>query len=182
MKDALRKLLGAKPEEQLEQNDKPKEALTVAVDVMGLEQMNELSTQLAELAGTVEQLNSVVAEKDSLIATLNGKLESLSAFAAEAEAKAEALRVEAQEKAVAIRKEMLANVIGSANPGFNSTFEAIASLDDAAFETVVGGFAASFAKEAESVMFKEIGVSGEAEATSVENATMAVLRKTYPKK
>lgn len=171
MLEALRKkLAGSNQQEQLEEGQTLKSQKGFAIDVVSLEQMNELSTQLAELAGTVEELNSVIATKDALLAELNGKLEQLSGYAAEAEARAEAIAAEAKAKEEAERKQMLADVIGADNPGFDSTYSAIASLDAASFSVVVEGFKASFAKEAESPMFNEVGVAGEADVKEESSA------------
>jgi chromosome segregation ATPase len=176
--DALKKkLLGDTTQEK--QLEEVQEAVVEASEAP-LAQMNELSSQLAELAGTVETLNSVIAEKDALLAELNGKIAELSVFADEAQARAEAVAAEAKAKEVESRKEMLAAVIGADNPGFDTTFAAIGALDDAAFSVVVEGFRASFAKEADSIMFKELGVSGEAEKLSSE--TGLNIKKFLPKK
>lgn len=157
MLDALKKAFkGDAPEEKLE------EAI-INVEAASLEVSTSLSTQLQEVLGQVEQLNSVIAEKDALLATMASKLEELSSYAAEAEAKAAEVVAQAKAKELADKRAKLADVIGADNAGLDTTFAAISGLDTESFNTVVSGFAASFAKEAESVMFKEIGVAGEAE-------------------
>jgi hypothetical protein len=176
MLDALKKkLMGDKPTESLEE---VQEAVVEAISTEATSP--DLSAQLADALSVVESLNAVIAEKESLLAELAGKVEQLSQFAEAAEAQAKALREEAEAKAVAAKQEMLADVIGKDNPGFATTFEAIKGLDEAAFSVVVAGFKASFAKEAESVMFKEVGVGGEAEVVE-EDATMSILKKQYSK-
>ena len=169
---ALQKVLGGKQDEQLEEAvEQPVEAVTPTVE-------QSLAQDLQGALAQVESLNAALLAKDTLVAELNSKLEQLSEFAAQAEAAAEALRVEAEQKALAEKREKLANVIGAENPGFEATFAAISGLDAEAFQTVVSGFAASFAKEAESVMFKQMGVSGEAEKKAdTESAEMKILRK-----
>jgi len=158
--DALKKVLkGNAPDEKLEENA-PEAVLESATP---LELTNELSTQLTELAGVVESLNSVIAQKDALLAEMNGKLEALSAYAADAEAKAAEVVAQAKAKELTDKREMLANVIGADNANLDATFAAISGLDGESYALVVSGFAASYAKEAESVSFQEIGVSGEAE-------------------
>ena len=155
---ALQKVLGGKQDEQLEG---AVDQSVEAADATTVEQ--SLAQDLQGALAQVESLNAALLAKDTLVAELNSKLEQLSEFAAQAEAAAEALRVEAEQKALAEKREKLANVIGAENPGFEATFAAISGLDAEAFQTVVSGFAASFAKEAESVMFTQIGVSGSAE-------------------
>lgn len=163
MLDALKKALkGASASEAVEA---PVEAV-VQEGIMELAEMQPLQEQLAELASQVEQLTSVVAEKDALLASLNSKLEGYADLAAKAEAEAVALQEQAKLKELNERREMLADVIGKDNPGFETTFTAIGELPRESFDVVVSGFKASFAKEAESVMFKEVGVSGDAEVPS----------------
>lgn len=164
MLDALKKkLLGEAPETVAEQAEAVVEAATQNIE-------HSLATDLQGALAQVEQLNAALLAKDSLLAELNSKLEALSEFAAQAEAAAEALRVDAVNKALEVKREKLANVIGSQNPGFDATFAAISNLDDASFDVVVGGFAASFAKEAESELFNEVGVSGEAEVKAEDTS------------
>jgi DNA repair exonuclease SbcCD ATPase subunit len=138
----------------------------VQEELLELAAMQPLQEQLAELVSQVEQLNSVVAEKDALLASLNSKLEGYADLAAKAEAEAAALQEQAKLKELNERREMLADVIGKDNPGFETTFTAIGELPRESFDVVVSGFKASFAKEAESAMFKEVGVSGDAEVPS----------------
>lgn len=169
----LKKVFSGKQDEQLEE---VVDQVVEAADATTVEQ--SLAQDLQGALAQVESLNAALLAKDSLVAELNSKLEQLSEFAAQAEAAAEALRVEAETKALADKREKLANVIGADNPGFDATFSAISSLNAEAFDTVVSGFAASFAKEAESKMFTQIGVSGEAEKKAdAESAEMKIIRK-----
>ena len=164
MLDALKKkLLGEAPETVAEQAEVVVEAATQNIE-------QSLATDLQGALAQVEQLNATLQERESVIVALNSKLEALSEFAAQAEAAAEAIRVTAENKALEVKREKLANVIGSQNPGFDATFAAISNLDDASFDVVVGGFAASFAKEAESELFNEVGVSGEAEVKAEDTS------------
>jgi len=165
-----KKLMGDKPDEALE-----------AVD--GFTAATEMSVQLQEAVSQLEQLNSVIAQKDALLAEMNGKLEQLSSYAAEAEAKAAEVVAQAKAKELVDKRTMLADVIGADNAGLDATFAAISGLEMSAFSTVVSGFAASFAKEAESEMFTEIGVPGEAEASTdaSESREMAILKQKYNK-
>ena len=158
----LKKVFSGNQDEQLE------EAVEQTVEAATPNIEQSLATDLQEALAQVESLNAALLAKDTLVAELNSKLEQLSVFAEQAEAAATALRVEAENKALAEKREKLANVIGADNPGFESTFAAISGLNAEAFETVVSGFAASFAKEAESPMFSQIGVSGNAEPAATD--------------
>ena len=112
-----KKLLGDKPDEQLA--EVAEEVVTEAV-TQNVEQ--SLATDLQSALSQVEELNAALQAKDSLLAELNSKLEALSEFAAKAEAHAEALRVEAEQKALAEKREKLANVIGADNPKLDAVF------------------------------------------------------------
>lgn len=176
MLDALKKkLLGDKPDEQLA--EVAEEVVTEAV-TQNVEQ--SLATDLQSALSQVEELNAALQAKDSLLAELNSKLEALSEFAAKAEAHAEALRVEAEQKALAEKREKLANVIGADNPKLDAVFAPLAALEASAFDVVISAMAASFEAEASSEMFKEVGVSGEAEvkpAAQNESAEMRIIKQ-----
>lgn len=181
MLDALKKALkGVSATEVVEA---PVEAAVQEVqeELLELAAMQPLQEQLAELVSQVEQLNSVVSEKDALLASLNSKLEGYADLAAKAEAEAAALQEQAKLKELNERREMLADVIGKDNPGFETTFTAIGELPRESFDVVVSGFKASFAKEAESAMFKEVGVSGDADKAPEENLTMKIIKQSLKK-
>ena len=80
------------------------------------------------------------------------------------------------------RKDALAEVMGKDSPELDAEFEIVKSLDQAVFDLIIKSKKSAIEALEKGAMFQEIGVSGEAESTPVENATMAVLRKTYPKK
>lgn len=179
MLKALQKALsGSKPEEQLT------EAVEVVVEASTQSVEQSLAVQLQEAIGVVEQLNAVIAEKDISLAELLAKVESLSAYAEKAEAEAKALAEQAKMKEVESRKEKLASVIGSENPGFDATFAAVSSLDEANFNVVVDAMAAARKAEADSEMFKQVGVSGEAETKPDDGVSleMRILQQKYHSK
>lgn len=164
MLDALKKkLLGEAPETVAEQTEAVVEAATQTIE-------QSLSTDLQTSLAQVEELNAALLAKDSLLAELNSKLEALSEFAAQAEAHAEALRVDAENKALAEKREKLANVIGAQNPKFDAVFAPLAGLEASAFDVVISAMAASFEAEAKSEMFTETGVSGEAEVKAEDTS------------
>lgn len=164
---ALQKVLGGSAQEEVLESDTQTVEQSLSAD---------LQTALAQ----VEELNAALLAKDSLLAELNSKLEALSEFAAQAEAHAEALRVEAENKALAEKREKLANVIGAQNPKFDAVFAPLAGLEASAFDVVISAMAASFEAEAKSEMFTETGVSGEAEAKPAaqeESAEMRIIKQ-----
>ena len=118
-----------------------------------------LETKEAELSASLDQIATMSAH----MADMKDQLESLQSFAqaqkdaAEA-AQAEAARI-AEEQAqakIAQRRASLSAVL--AEDKVEATFEALASLEDSAFELVVAQYAA--AKEALAESFKALGGEG----------------------
>ena len=176
MKDALKKLLAGKA--PVAQEQEPAGAVASSVE-------SALAGDLQAALSQVESLNQLLQERESVVAEMTAKLESLSAYAEQAEAAAEALRVEAENKALEVKREKLAAVIGAQNPGFEATFAAISGLEEAAFQTVVDGFAASFKAESKTEMFTEVGVSGEADQKANadgESPEMKIIKQKASKK
>lgn len=155
MLDALKKAFGDKPKEEMGQ-DAPQQEMQ---DMTTLNVMEQLNVALDEIVAKDELLGNMAKE----IEGYKEQLAALQVYADEAEAKALAAAEEMKAKEVADKQAQLADVIGKDNPGFDTTWSAIAGLDNEAFNVVLSGFKASFAKEAEGLMFNEVGVSGEAE-------------------
>lgn len=145
-----------------------------------LEQESEQITALQEQLATAEQMIGAYEENvQELTAKLEEaltKLEQFNEIAKEAEAKAEAIRQEAEAKAIEGKRQALASVIGSENPNFEEQFEALSKLDDLSFKTVLNGFSMSIEKTKESPLFKQVGVSGEADKAKLENEESAEMR------
>jgi len=185
MLDALKKAFGNTPKETLEQNapeQEMQEIVNANAESAGTTFEEQLTTAIDMLAVNEEiitELNTKLGDMTQQIEDYKQQLEALQGYAAEAEAKAAAIAAEAHAKEIADKKQKLADVIGAENAGFNTTWEAVAGLDAEAFNIVVAGFAAAFAKEADSAMFAEIGVSGEAEPVA---ETGLKLNKHLPKK
>lgn len=149
-----------------------------AADMAQLQELQALlETKEAELSASLDQIASL----SSTVAEMQDKLESLQAFADEKEslalaAKAEADRI-AEEQAQAkqdARKASLSAVL--AEDKVESTFEALSSLDDSAFELVVSQYAA--AKESLAESFKALGSEGvETEDTTAEHGSVDAIRQ-----
>lgn len=167
MLQALKRVLG-KDQQEPEMDNKVEDALA-SVEALA---QPDLSAQLSQA------LEKITAQ-DGLINELKSKLEQYSSIAQQAEAEAEALRIEAEQKAIQAKREKLADVLGKDNPEFESVFAATSALPDEAFDVVVSGFAKSFAKQAESEMFNEVGVSGEAQMKPEESREMQILKQKY---
>lgn len=165
MLEALKKAFGDKPKEKLEQ-DAPEQESQSDIQLAGetfAEQLNTALDMLAVNEETIAELNVNLSNMANEIEDYKQQLAALKVYADEAEAKAVAAAEEMKAKELADKKQMLADVIGGDNPGFDVTFAAIANLEGEAFNVVVNGFKAAFEKESQSTMFTEIGVSGEAE-------------------
>ena len=178
MLSALKKAVGIEAESKLEGNT------TEVFDSEALmAQLSEANEMLAANDVVMTTLNEQLTNMASEIEGYKEKLQSLQHFADEAEAKALAAAEEMKAKELADKKQMLADVIGGDNPGFDVTFAAIANLEGEAFNVVVNGFKAAFEKEAESPFFKEMGVSGEAEPVEdkEESATARIIKQQYNK-
>lgn len=185
MLEALKKAFGDKPKEKLEQ-DAPKQEMQDDIQLAGetfAEQLNTALDMLAVNEETIAELNVNLSNMANEIEDYKQKLASLQSYADEAEAKAVAAAEEMKAKDIADKKQQLADVIGADNPGFDTTWNAVAELNAEAFNVVVNGFKASFIAEAKSEMFNEVGVSGEAEPVEDgESATMKILKQTYQNK
>lgn len=163
MLEALKKAFGTEPKQEMEQIAPAQEELTDLTQLNVNEQLTAALNEIVAKDSALAELNAQLGNLANEIEGYKQQLETLKGFAAEAEAKALAAAEEMKAKEIADKKAQLADVIGADNPAFDTTFAAVESLDAEAFNVVVNGFKAAFAKEAESPFFKEIGVPGEAE-------------------
>lgn len=158
------------------------EAVLAATQVEQMAQMSELLEAANSMIG---QLEGDVAEKAASLQEALAKIAEFEAVANEAKAVAEAAAQQAAEMKIEQRKEKLANVIGSENPSFGAIFGAVESLDDAAFDVIVGGYKQQFEAEAKSDDFKEVGYStqeAEAPVLNVDSKEAEILKKKYQSK
>lgn len=138
-----------------------------------MSQLNEVMSQLSEAQEMLQTKEGVIAALNTQLAELTDKVVSL-------EAQAQAIKAEAEMAAVQSRKDALAAVMGVDNPELNANFEVVKSLDQAAFDLVVKSMKAAADAKAEGAMFKEAGVSGEANApVAGESKEMAILKAQF---
>lgn len=167
-----------------------KEDTTTKADVIDetLKTDQELVIEVAS-----EELDVLKAQVEALTADLGEKLEAANGALAEMTAKFEEAQAQlsaiAAEKAqmvtdalaakLAARKEKVVAAIGTEKA--DGLMLATEGLDDTAFEAVVSALAGSVAAEAASPLFKEVGVTAEADAAKVveESAEMKLLKKQY---
>jgi len=142
---------------------------------------NEENTDMTQLADLQAQLQSkdaelsALAEKVEAFASMEGLFaEAKAALAAKevelstAIEKVQAMETQAKEAKELARKEKLASVVAQGQ--VEGLVSSMASLDDAAFATVVGAMAASAKAVQESEMFTEVGDAG-VTASTEEAAT-----------
>lgn len=133
----------------------------------------QFTVQGAELANLAAQAATFEAEKAALEAALSTAIEhsqKLEADVKEAAEKQLAAKLEA-------RKAKLEATLGSEK--VNAVFEATKELEDAAFNAVVTAMATSVEVEAQSELFKEAGVAGDAEPAKEMTAEERILRAKY---
>ena len=174
MLDALKKAVGMQSDKGLEQDAPIIEAKQISVEA-------SLAEQLTVALNDIVTKDNLLGDLSKQIDSYKEQLANLQSYADEAQAKALAAAEELKAKELADKKQMLADVIGGDNPGFDTTFAAIANLEGEAFNVVVNGFKAAFEKESETPFFKEMGVSGEAEPAEdkEESATARIIKQTY---
>lgn len=169
MLDAIKKVFSntTKGTAEMQKEDK---ALPVLASV-NVDQAAQLTELQASFATQGEQLAAALA-------SLSGAQALLEEVAA---AKA-ALVAEAHSKRMALRKEKIEASVGTGKA--EALLVATEALEDAQFEAVVGAMAASFDVEAASPMFKEVGVTAEADTSKVveKTALEAALEKKYHSK
>ena len=161
---------------------------------------DELMPNLAEVVGSDVSLENteMQAEFSTLKASFEsqasslGKLtEEFSKLQAEADRYKQELEVavsvinslqkENKDTKMAARKSVVEASIGTEKA--DAFLAATAELDDVAFQSVASALASSMDVEANSAMFKEVGVTGKAESISVEETQeMKQLKQKYAAK
>jgi hypothetical protein len=163
MKDAIKKMLGIAPQEK-EMKETP--IVTEATVVDNTAELTALQAQVAEQTAQLEKLTALLADANAVIAT------SMEA-AAKAEAEAHAVKMEA-------RKATIVENIGTAKA--EAFLLATEALDDTAFAAVASALAGSVEFEANTTLFKEVGVDASATAETLpvsKSATMKILEAKY---
>jgi len=144
--------------------NKKEEQLDMSVDMAKLE---ELQTQLSQYETQLSTLQASLEDMGGLKAALEAALGEKETALADAQALVAKLEEEKVEQKLQARKEKLASVV--AQDQVEGLVSSMASLDDAAFATVVGAMATSAKAVQESEMFTEVGDAGV--TASTEEAT-----------
>lgn len=155
---------------------------TLKIDV----DSTEMQAVIADLQGQVDAIKAELGVQletaQTALAEMAGKYEAAQAqLAAIAAEKAELVANAAAAK-LAARKEKIVAAIGTEKA--DALMEATDALDDAQFNAVVSAMAGSVEAEAKTDLFKEVGVTAEADASKVneESAEMKILKQKYAAK
>lgn len=135
-------------------------------------QLNDVQVELSSASALVSSLS---AEKDNLEAALATSLEQNT----ELQSKIQDTAEKALETKLADRKAKLVAAVGDEKA--EPALEALKELEDAAFSAVVAAMATSVAKEAQTELFTETGVAGDAEPSKEMTAEEKILRAKYNK-
>ena len=186
MLNAIAKALGmgseAKAEEVVEQvvgSVEQTSTQTIELKVDTSEIQAELDAIKTQFEAATNELTAKLEEATAALADATGKLEAAEAAKTAAEAKvAELVAAEAARK-LAARKEAIVAAIGTDKA--DALMAATEGLDDAQFTAVVSAMAGKVDAEAQSPLFKEVGVTAEADAAKVveESAEMKLLKQKY---
>lgn len=154
------------------------------VDAVASPELAEIQEQLAQLQSQFEGVQANLSDAVNTITTLSADKANLEAALATAIEHSQALEASAKEVAdkvladkMAERKAKLVSAIGTEKA--DTAFEAVKGLEDAAFAAVVTAMATSVEVEANSTLFKETGVSGEAEPAATMTVEEKILREKF---
>lgn len=147
------------------------ETLSIAIDTSALQL--ELDAIKAEFGVQLDAANAALAELTGKYEVATAQLAAIAAEKAELVANAAAAKL-------AARKEKIVAAIGTEKS--DALMTATEGLDDAQFNAVVSAMAGSVEAEAKTDLFKEVGVTADADASKVteESAEMQILKKKYP--
>jgi hypothetical protein len=177
MLEALKKKLGG--------NAEANEGVGIVTSVTESEEFKQLSTDFATLKASHDSLAADLKAATELLDETNAKLgevtEKLTAaqvIVDEVNAAKAAAQAEAHALKMAARKAAVVAAVGEAKA--TAFLAATESLDDAAFEAVAAALTGTVAAEANSALFKEVGVDGQVDASKpAESQEMKILKKKY---
>jgi hypothetical protein len=134
----------------------------------------------ADLAAQLASSTSALTELQASFAELSSKFEAAQAALTVVENEKKEMVTKAAEARLASRKEKLVATVGSSQA--DTLMAAVGNLEDAQFNAVVAAMATSREAEANSEAFKEVGVSGNPDASKVaveKSALEAKLEEKY---
>lgn len=145
----------------------------------------ELTVDSAEVQAALQEAAAKLEDLTAQFAELSGKYEQAqAALEALAKEKAEMIAAAAAAKLEARKAQVVAAIGTEKADGLMAATE---NLDDVQFNAVLSALAGSVSAEADTAMFKEVGVTAEVDAVKVveaggESKEMKLLRAKYGKK
>lgn len=144
-------------------------------------QLEELQTQLSQYETQLSTLQASLEEMGGVKAALEAALGEKETALTEALDKVAKLEEEKVEQKLQARKDKLASVVAADQ--VEGLVASLSTLDDAAFETVVGAMAVKTKAVEDSEMFTEVGSHGaeavETPAAEKEDTTTALLKQRF---
>lgn len=176
MLDALKKKLGIVPAKQ---EVEMKDSSAGQVDLTTSPEFTELAASFAAQTEQFTTLQTQFAELTEKFTTAETALAAANAALAEVEQARAQVVAEAHAVKMSARKAVVVATIGDVKA--DAFVAATEMLDDAAFEAVSSALAGSAALEADTTLFKDVGVEAQADTTKVveESAEMKLLKQKY---
>lgn len=145
----------------------------------------ELAAQLAVATEALASQSEALQAVSTKLSTLTGLYEASQAALVAAEASQASLVAEAKHKRLSARKEAVVAAVGTSKA--DALMTATETLDDAAFNAIVGAMTVNMEVEASTPAFNEVGQTGKvdtnlvADAGRKESAEMKILKTKFNK-
>lgn len=157
-------------------------------DTVSIKQSLNFKTQedkeKMQLEDMQKTLDATIVEKDEALSQLtdiNEKLTELESANANLVAQVEKLEGEKADAVLTSRKEALAEVVSSEK--LDGVFEAVKGLDQTAFDTILGSYAAQKATVQATEEFSEVGVEAEADnEVEVDGSLLKMIQESKANK
>lgn len=156
-----------------------KKSLGIVDDVKEMEQVAVVIAEASEDTEAFTKLQAAFAEQTEQVVALTAALQEASTLLATFSAEKEMATQVAKESKMAARKAVVVTNIGELKA--DAFLAATEMLDDTAFEAVTQALVGTVQQEANTALFKEVGVDAKAD-TSVaiqESEEMRILRTKY---
>ncbi len=171
MLEALKKKLGITDE---------KNKIVLDANTITAETVKTLTEATEAALNDLSAAETLLSEQVTTIATLTEQLATAQAALAAVEGAKEAALAEAKAVKAAARKVVVVGAIGDAKA--DAFLAATQGLDDAAFEAVTSALVGGVAAEADTALFKEVGVDANVDPTKppvAESGEMKILKAKY---
>ena len=123
-----------------------------------------------------EEMITKAAHEEFVAKAVADALEPVQKALNDAQAEIEVFKAEKVAAKENARLEQLKEVMGAENSELSTEFEVLKAVDDKTFDIVIKSKKAAVAAVKESPLFKQVGVSGEADKAKLENEESAEMR------